>query len=403
MFPVHGLATVRIFAAKRAAIIAVALLSLASVAPRQAWAQSPEDIKTAKTKYLEGRKLLEQGNAAGALSAFKQAHELSGQSGLLFYVAQAYERTGDLLNAQRHYQRYLDETPDADNAEEVLDTIIKLSDRIRQEYAKLVVKSTKPNHAVYIKGDKEPRCTTSEDDSSCTVTLKPGSYTAIVRGEGVPEFSQEITLVAGQSLPLEVKFKPQDSAKILVKSDVEGAILEVGPKRASLPLREPLALKPGRYPITVTHDKARYSGQVELEDEALTQIFVPLEHANGGGDFSMVRVGSYTAISLGVGLLVGGLWMGSQAKDSFNALEAQRSAGGVDQDLVTRGQSQQTAANILIGVGALSLAGGGGLLAWDLFANTKQDNPEPTPGSEDDKNSSKRQSDDKSPQEDDLL
>lgn len=367
------------------------------------YAQSKEDIAQAKERFIEGRALLEKGNSQDAIKAFEDAYRLSGRSEMLFYIAQAHEKDGQLLEAQKSYQRYLDENPDASNAEDVLDIIIKLSQRIKKEYARLQVTTELPARAVFVSPEDQPRCTTTEDDPTCVITLKPGSHKIIVKAKDMPSFEQEVTLSAGEVRPLKIKLSPADSAKILVKSDVPGATLKVGAKRATLPLSEPLGFKPGKYTISVTHEQAKWSGEVELAQDQLTQIYVPLEHQNQGGGLNMWRAGSYTAISLGVGLLIGGAWMGSQASDSFDSLSAQRKAGRVDQRLIDQGQSQQTAANVMLVTGTISLLGGGGLLAWDMFGDSKQDNPEPTPGSE---SSSKKGADStpkEAPAQDDLL
>lgn len=364
-------------------------------------AQSKEDIAQAKERFSEGRALLEKGNAQEAIKAFEDAYRLSGRSEMLFYIAQAHEKDGQLLEAQKSYQRYLDENPDASNAEDVLDIIIKLSQRIKKEYARLQVTTEQPGRQVFVGAEEQPRCTTAEDDPTCVITLKPGTHKIIVKAQDMPSLEQEVSLKAGEVRPLKVKLSPADSAKILVKSDVPGATLIVGKQRATLPLREPLGFKPGKYNIRVTHEQAVWSGEVELSEDQLTQVFVPLEHSGqGGGELNMWRAGSYTAISLGVGLLIGGAWMGSQASSSFDTLSAQRSQGRVDQRLVDQGQSQQTAANVMLVTGTLSLLGGGGLLAWDIFGGDKQENPEPTAGSE---APAKKSEAPKAPPGDDLL
>lgn len=364
-------------------------------------AQSKEDIAQAKERFSEGRTLLEKGNAQEAIKAFEDAYRLSGRSEMLFYIAQAHEKDGQLLEAQKSYQRYLDENPDASNAEDVLDIIIKLSQRIKKEYARLQVTTEQPGRQVFVSPEEQPRCTTAEEDPTCVITLKPGSHKIIIKAQDMPSLEQEVSLKAGEVRPLKVKLSPADSAKILVKSDVPGATLIVGEQRATLPLREPLGFKPGKYNIRVTHEQAVWSGEVELAEDQLTQVFVPLEHSGqGGGGLNMWRAGSYTAISLGVGLLIGGAWMGSQASSSFDTLSAQRSQGRVDPRLVDQGQSQQTAANVMLITGTLSLLGGGGLLAWDIFGGDKQDNPEPTAGSE---TPAKKSEATKAPPGDDLL
>ena len=368
-------------------------------APQSALAQTPEEIARAKSRFAEGRTHLEKGRYDEAAAAFEESYSLSGRSELLFYVAQAHEKRGDLLAAQRHYQRYLDETPSASNAEQVLDTIIQLSQRIKKEYARVKVSAKPPTGQVFVRAEAEPRCALNDEDA-CQIVLPPGQHTLLLKRSGQRDETLTLSVSAGQTQ--EVSFAPKDvnTARVMVRSDLPGASLTVGPRRATLPLQDPLALPPGTYPIQVTSPRAAWSGQITLEDDQTAQVFVPLEHAeeaSGAGGPSWRRTGAYVALSAGAGLLAGGLWMGAQTRATYDALEAQRRAGRLDADLVERGRSQQTGANVLLVGATLGLLGGAGLLTWDLLDGARQPNPEPSP------EPSKRPDAAPSDPEDDLL
>lgn len=347
-------------------------------------AQSKDDIKQAKKQFNLGRDALKKKKSKEAIEAFTKAYELSKRSAILFYVGQAYDQDGQLLKARRYYQRYLDEVPDAPNAEDVLNTILNLQKRIRKAYARVSITTVLPGRDVFIKGEDKARCRT-KDKTPCNLTLKPGKYTFIIKagaGKRAPDQTKVLNLAAGQKETLKLELKEANSAKLLVKSDVEGATLNVAGKKMSLPLSAPIKLKPGNYPLVVKKpDGAQWKGNVTVKNDELSQIYVPLEHASTKSGTSIIRTVSYALIGTGAGLLIGGFWMGSQTSTTFERLEQQKQAGSIDPKLVEQGQSQQFAANTLIITGALAAVGGTGLFAWDWWSNRPK-TAEPSEGSQ---------------------
>ena len=351
-------------------ICALALLGAACVmvAPEAAHAQSAADIKKAKKLFGQGRASLEANKSQEAVEQFTQAYELSKRPQILFYVGQAYEQSGALLEARQRYKQYLDEVPDAPNVEEVLDTVLKLQSKIRKTYARVEVSTNKSGRALFVDGEDTPRCV-SKTENPCVLTLKPGTVVLILRpaeGESLREKRETLLLEAGNKTDISIDLKSLESSQLLVRSDVNDAVLTVDGKRVALPMMSSVKLKPGTYPVTVQRSgEDVWTGDIELKDNEFSQIYLPLNHASAKQSFSKKRLGAYTLISVGVGLLVGGTWMGLQTRDTFNDLQA--SSGSADPLLVEKGQDQQFAANTLLITGGLSLAAGGGLLAWDIF------------------------------------
>lgn len=344
------------------------------IVPQVAHAQSEEDIAQAKKLYGQGRSSLEDDKSQDAIKQFTKAYELSKRPQILFYVGQAYEQSGALLEARRFYKQYLDEVPNAPNVEEVLDTVLKLQSKIRKNYAQIEVSTDKSGRALFIEGEDKPRCV-SKTDAPCVLTLKPGKIVLIMKpaeGEQLTQKRETISLKAGNKSELKIDLKALDSAQLMVKSDVNDAVLTMDGKRINLPMVSPLKLKPGTYPVNVLRGGEKvWAGDIEVKDNEFSQIYLPLNHtAKAKPSMSNVRIGSYTLISIGVGLLIGGTWMGLQTRDTFNQLDARKTS--VDPLLIEKSQDQQFAANTLLISGGLSLATGGGLLAWDIFAGNDE-------------------------------
>jgi tetratricopeptide (TPR) repeat protein len=85
----------------------VFLLSLALLAsaPAPAWAQKGAKSATALVK--EGERLYSQGKYREAAEALKKAQDLQPNPKLIYNIARAYERSGDLREALSWYQQYV--------------------------------------------------------------------------------------------------------------------------------------------------------------------------------------------------------------------------------------------------------------------------------------------------------
>jgi tetratricopeptide (TPR) repeat protein len=81
------------------------LLLLAMLAAAPAWADASSDER-ARQLYLNGATLYDEGEYALAVEAFEEAWRLSRRPGLLYNVAQAWQRLGDLDRAIDALNRY---------------------------------------------------------------------------------------------------------------------------------------------------------------------------------------------------------------------------------------------------------------------------------------------------------
>ncbi len=330
--------------------------------PATASAQNEESLAKAKEFFRAGKEQLDAEQYAEAASSFQQAYALSGRPELLYYTALSHEKAGALVEAQEHYQRYLDEMPDAPNAEDVLDKIIEIQQRISKEMARVVITTTQEGRDILVDREQDPRC-----QSPCTLTLQPGAHTVRARVEGAPEATKQLRVNAGETQEVSLSVNLVKRGRLLISTDVQSGVIRIAGRTEALPMIRPIELEEGRYDITLESDgAASWQGNVTIEPDDTTRMIVPLAQQTSGPNVR--RLSSYIAASAGVGLIIGGVLMGAQARDTFNLLEDRSSAGAVDQDLVDQGKSQQRAANVLLISGATAVGAGVGLFAWDIFA-----------------------------------
>ena len=291
------------------------------------------------------------------------------------------------MRAQDSYQRYIDELPDAKNADEVIDKIIDIQGRIAKELARVQVSSDSEGREVFVDAETSARCQTP-----CMLVLQPGTHTVRVPGPESTQFTRELTLKAGEREELQVTFDLSTAGTLTVTSDAPGAILAIDGRSLALPLATPQELDAGSYPATLSLDgEPRWSGQIRIQKKQETALIIPLAHTQvASTGLPIKRVAAYSLLSAGAGLLIGGAVMGLQARDTYANLDDARTAGAsMPPALIDQGKSQQRTANILFLTGGLAAASGGGLLTWDLLGSraaprAAPSQPEPAPPKEED-------------------
>jgi tetratricopeptide (TPR) repeat protein len=85
-----------------------------------------DDEARAREAYAAAEEHFAAGRYREALQGFSEAYEMSGRADLLYNLAVCHERLGDAGRAAAHYRRYLEEKPDAEDAEQVRARLEKL-------------------------------------------------------------------------------------------------------------------------------------------------------------------------------------------------------------------------------------------------------------------------------------
>jgi hypothetical protein len=328
------------------------------VAP--AAAQSSADIEKAKEQFRSGKEAYDNERFEEAAGAFHKAYDLSGRSELLYNVARAYWKAEKLKKAEKFFQQYLNELPDAANADEVVESIIQIQEEMAAQMSSVEVNASRAGIDIFVDQESEPRCKTP-----CSISLLPGEHTVSARPEGMEAVSRTIEVEAEQSSSVRLELP----GRLEVKTDQRSATVRIADQGSfRLPMSEPIVLKEGTHNVSIVSDDARWSGEIDVVGGELTSILVPLGAAGASAGPSTLRTVSYGLAGVSAGLLVGGIVMGMQASDTHQALESQQtSQGSVNAQMVEQGQNEQFGANLMYTLSAVSLASGAGLFAWDFY------------------------------------
>jgi len=103
-------------------------------------AAKPDPKLQAKADVLfeTGQADYQAGKYAAAIELFKHAYELVRDPVYLFNIAQSYRKVADCEQATEYYQRYLDESPNAENRAKVKQWLVELQpcvERLQEEHA----------------------------------------------------------------------------------------------------------------------------------------------------------------------------------------------------------------------------------------------------------------------------
>lgn len=346
----------------------LAPMTLILATPSTAMADANEE---ARERFMEGRQHYEDGDYLEAAEKFLEAYELSDRSELLFNVGQAYRRADALGRAEEYFQQYLNEQPDAPNADAVVETIIEIQREKAARMATLTVTTEPRGASIFVDAEPSPRC-----QSPCDIDLDPGSYTLRAELSGHESTTTQVELDARQESETGMTLQAESATgRLHVRSDSDGVTLIAGGRSYPVPTARPVELQQGSQSIALQWSGGGWEQNVDIIAGETLHIFVPASVSGEG--FSPLRA---SAVGLGGAALAfagAGAIMGHQASSSHAALQAQQEAHGeVNSDLLQTGQRQQFSANIMW-VGALvSLGAGAGLWVWDSMRSGGSDSSE---------------------------
>jgi hypothetical protein len=364
-------------------LLACGLTVGAGAIPRSVQAQTPEEIEQAKAKFREGKEHYDAEEYDQAAARFLEAYELSGRVELLYNIGQSHRLAGNLREAEKYLQEYLSESPDAPNADQVVQTIVELQQKIAGQLATVQVETAESGRSVYVDDEAEPRC-----ETPCSVTVPPGQRRITLKAEGYQDLVEEIALEPGKTFQLKTQLQELIvPGRLMLTTDRPGGRLRVGGVvETTLPLRQPLELEPGDYPVEVESARnAKWKGQIRIEPKETTEVLVPMQSLVEARKRGSLRKSiAYGLWGVSVASAIGAGLMGGQTQSIHAELEAQQQARNyVDESLVNRGRTQLVLTNVMFGVAATAVVSGIALFVWDEFATEKEpDAPAPKPTEE---------------------
>lgn len=278
-------APVRILAS---VVVGIVVLGALAVAPPARAGEELKDDPRARQFFEVGAQAYAKGQYLLAIDAFKEAYKLTERPGILFSLAQAHQRqfraTGDerhLTLAIDHYRRYVARVPSGgrhDEASASINTLLKLVERLRPNglgaergriFGKLLLSSPTPQAVLTVNGD-------AVESLPTVVELPADTYRVSATAPGFAPASQDVLVVAGSSVPLNLELQPLPSKLTLSGSRGAEAFVD-GRAVGWLPVAD-LALPAGDHWVG-----ARQSGRetrstlVHLERGDTAQVDLRLE------------------------------------------------------------------------------------------------------------------------------
>ena len=347
-------------------VLTVCALAGLTIPPAPTPVAAQSKMQQAREQFRQGRSLYEEGKFEEAAESFIKAYELSDRSELLFNIGQAYRKADNLSKAEEYFQKYLNKKPNAKNADSVVETVIQIQQELAARMASLQVKTKRPGRQVFVDGESEARCTTP-----CSVSVTPGKHTLTLRGEGAKPLVQKINVNKGATGTMELALKPDVAqGKLHVRSGGGGALRVGEHGEYSLPMENPVSVPVGEHELVLTSPSGKTTSRtVAIEEGETTRLLMADDSGLSSGGWK--RPVAYSLAGASVALLSGAAIVGSNAKTTHDILSSQQSrAGTVDAELLAKGRREQTAANVLIGVGTTSLLSGAGLFVWDMLGGS---------------------------------
>jgi hypothetical protein len=347
-------------------------LALSLSAPVYA-ADPLKDDPQARQFFEFGAQAYAKGQYLLAIDAFERAYALTERPGLLFSLAQAHQRQfrtsaeeSHLAKAIDSYRRYLARIGSGagrqTEAQTSLNALLAVAERLHPEsrtaparaqvFGRLLLSSTTPNVTVTVNGD-------AVDSLPTALELPAERYKIVASAKGFQPQTQELTVVAGSAVPLNLALAPLP-ARLDVRGTPGAEVLVDGRAMGWLPLA-PLEVPPGEHWVSVRKPGKKTRTVLARADRGnVAHVDLALETTFQRSATWVTLGGAAVAAGLGGTFALLSLSHDSKAKD----LEAQRQSGGrftVDQanelnDQVAARDRFRTYA-IVGGVSALALAG----------------------------------------------
>jgi len=163
------------------------------------FAQTPEESQKeeAKKHFELGKAYYKQSEYNKAIEEFQKAYSLYAHSVILYNIAQAYEKEGNIPMALRFFREYLRASPNADDKNIILISIQNLEKKLQEKGIQQVGIYSTPSEAdVAINGKVMGK-------TPFAIELKPGKYTLSLTKKGYMPIDKEFVVSPDKSLELD--------------------------------------------------------------------------------------------------------------------------------------------------------------------------------------------------------
>lgn len=359
-------------------VILVGTIIFASGVYRHVQAQGSSNPRY-QTAIRQAEAAKSQGNYKEAAEAFRRAMSLEPNPKMLYDIALMYQQAGERRLALQYFKTFSDQIPSDARVADAMAFIAQLQTELLDEYEEIVITSQPEGAIVYI----DSRANGAIGQAPIKTKLLPGEYNIIADLDGYVTSSQIATIQKGATsqiaLPL---YSEQEVAPVSFLVNRANAKIYVDQKLlARTPLESPLLIRQGAHRVRVV-----LAGYGIWEREILVQAQNPItidvvlnqqdmdgslsqnvstdEASSGGGG----GVGPWITMGVGALLLGGSAYTGFSAQRLYGQLDERRAQElAIVEGDIELGNTFVLLTNVLIGLGTLSISGGG--VWWMLQSN----------------------------------
>ncbi len=361
-------------------------MSLIVLSPASSWAQvgdedqpaqpaapaQPSAVDRAKRHYQRGSEAFDVGRFDEAIKELEESYRLSGESVLLFNIARAYEKLGNLEEAMRHYRDYVDLTGNLSEEDkaEVAKTVAELEKKRRESLPELTIRTRPEGAKVYVDTKARVAGQTPLSDK-----FEPGEHQIWIELKGFEEIKKNLKLEKGGK-PLILDFELvtiEEFGDIQIVANTSGARIFLDGKNIGItPLGDAQKVKVGKHTVHMERDEYFHydvevhvpKGRTALVNAQMTKI-EPLSKAPG-------RLG-WTGVILGSVAMVGAVVAGTYANGGFEFAQERALYNDTDQFHT----AEQAELWSWIGGGVLMAGGVTGLIYDGIRIPPQADKPPP--------------------------
>jgi hypothetical protein len=368
--------------------VALAIASLAALAPTAADAQAPAALNQAKMLFNAGSQAYDLAHYDVAIQAFEGAYKLVPRPAILFAIAQAArkewvatQQVAPLRKAVETYRAYLAAEKDGPRAAEAVTALADLQPELDARdktngAAPTPAPAPAPPEAAptrILVSVEAPDATISMDGAASTpapliADVAPGKHHVRIAAPGFFDEEHDVVAILGTLVPFD--FSPTERPGIArIVADDGSDVAVDGRPVGKTPLTRPLEVTPGAHLIAVTkrgYDGFSYSATF-ARGETVT---IPVHYTR-----SSERITSYVFFgATGVAALTGAAFTIvslSEQSRAQNVLTAQGQGNIQASDIATYGSAVdarnrwRAAAEISFGAGVALLATGAVLYFFD--------------------------------------
>jgi len=193
-------------------------------------AAQAQDTTKARDAFLKGQALYLKKKFKDALGEFQTSYAAKPHPATMYNIARCEDQLGDLLHAMTSYKEYLRQSPQADDADEVVKAIASIEQRLQSKGLQHLVVYVEPATAVVSVDGKEI------GTSPASATIPPGSHTVSIAAPNFDPYERSFAMSASRSQELTISLSASVTPPV-AKPDVKPKETKVAsdtPKKTTL-------------------------------------------------------------------------------------------------------------------------------------------------------------------------